>query len=202
MVGCKDDPSHQLSKLSLSHQQSPTQDEQDTRLASWLHTLSHTPPRSRHTSTSTSEMVGDNLALDPQSVARYYPNIQFYPSANVQSSKRKALTELEASHPRKSARLEQKQRISADRISTSPSKKTAAGKATGATPGQERDEGKVDVGHAVTRGRSQGKVGTADSSDKENRVIGRAAATTLPRAEGTEMTLPLLPPVEALVLRI
>ena len=55
------------------------------------------------------------------------------------------------------------------------------------------------MSHVVTRGRSQGKVETAGSSDKENRCIARDAATALPRAEGTEMTMPLLQPVEVLV---
>ena len=162
MVGCKDDPSHQLSKLSLSHQQSPTLNEQDARLAYWLcrlHCFSPTPPRSPHTSTSTSDKAGDNLLLALQSMTLSYPNNHIRPSANAQRSKR--------NHPGKSARLEQKRRISADRFSTSASETKVAEKATGATRGQERDEGKGDVGHVVTRGQSQGKVGTADSSDKE-----------------------------------
>ena len=182
MVGCKDDPSHKLSNLQLSHQQSPTQNEQETRLAHWLHTLSHTLPLSPQTSNPTPKKLQDNLAID----------LYIRPSANAQSSKRKALTELEPFHPRKSARLEQKQRISAYKMSTSPSKKKVAGKVReGATGGHDRDEAKVSVGHIVTRGRSQGKVATVSSSDKENRVTARDAATVIPRADGTEMTISL-----------
>ena len=200
MVGCKDDPSHKLRNLTSFHQQSPTQDEQDTRVAHWLHTLSHTPPPSPHTSKSTPKEIQDDLPLDSQSIACPHPSKHNRPSANTQSTKRKALTQLEASYPRKSARLEQKQRISAYKMSTSPSKKKVAGKAReGATRGQEREEAKVSVGHVVTRGRSQGKVTTAGSSDKENRCIPRDAATALSRAEDTEMTIPLLQPVEVLV---
>ena len=201
MVGCKDDPSHKLRNLPSFHQQSPTQDEQDTRVAHWLRTLSHTIPRSPHTSNSTAEKVQDDLALDPQSIACSHPSKHNRHSANAQSNKRKALTELEGYYPRKSARLEQKQRNSAYKMSTSPSKKKVAGKAReGATRGQERNEAKVSVGHVVTRGRSQGKVATAGSSDKENRIIARDAAAALPRAWGTEMTIPPLQPVEVVLV--
>ena len=176
MVCCKDDPSHRLSNLPLFHQQSPTEDEQDTRLNRWLHTLSHNNlPPSRPTSKSISGKVHDDLA----------------------SNKRKALTEVEASHPRKSVRLEQKQRISAYKMSTSPLKRRAAGKVReGAVGGQERNEAKVGIHHVVTRGRSQGKVSTAGSSDKENKGTARDTAIPLSRAEGTEMTEPLLQSTE------
>ena len=153
MVGCKDDPSHKLRNLTSFHQQSPTQDEQDTRVAHWLHTLSHTPPPSPHTSKSTPKEIQDDLALDPQSIACPRPSKHNRPSANTQSTKRKTLTELEASYPRKSAGLEQKQRISAYKTSVSPSKKKVAGKARKeATHGQETFEAKVVVGRVVTRG--------------------------------------------------
>ena len=192
IVGCQDEPSHRLRNITSFHQQSPTQDEQDTRVAHWLHTLSPTLPRSPHTSNSDPQTVQHDLPLDPLSIV-----CSLHPSANAQSNKRKALTELQASHPRKSAKLEQKQRISAYKISPSPSKNKVAGKAReGATRGQGRDEAKVSMSHVVTRGRSQRKVETAGSSDKESRSIARDAATALPLAEGIEMTIHLLQPVE------
>ena len=136
MIGCKDDPSHKMRNLASFHQHSPTQDEQDTRVAHWLHTLYHTPPHSPHTSNSDPKKVQHDLALDPLSIANSRPSKRNRPSANAQLNKRKALTELEASHPRKSARLEQKQRISAYKIFTLLSKKKVAGKVIeGATRG-------------------------------------------------------------------
>ena len=171
MVGCKDDPSHRLSNVPLFLQQSPTEHERDTRLNHWLHNLPPSPP----TSNSVAKEVQDNLA----------------------SNKRKALTEVEASHPRKSVRLEQKQRISAYKMSTLPLKRRAAGKVRkGAVGGQERNEAKVGIHHIVTRGRSQGKVSTAGSSDKENKGTARDTAIALSRAEGTEIIEPLLQPTE------
>ena len=195
MVGCKDDPSQKLSNLPSVYQQSPAEDDQDTRLAHWLHTLSHTPPRSPHISKYTPKKAQDDLALYFQSTACSYPNNQICPSGNAQSSKRKALTELEAFHPRKSARLGQRQSISTYKMSASPSKKRVAGKAREGAK-QEKDEAMVSVGHVVTRGRSQA---TAGSSDKENRASPPDAATAVPGAEGTEMTIPLLQPVDVLV---
>ena len=196
MVGCKDNPSHKLRNLPSLRQQSPTQDEQDTRLDRWLHTLSHTLPPSPHTSTSTPNKIQDNPALDPLSKTLSDPSKHTCPSTNAQSNKRKALAELEPSHPRKSARLEQRRRVSAYQMSTSPSKKKVAGKAReGAAQGLDKDEAKAGVNHVVTRGRSQGKAPTESSSNKENPGMARDRVTALPRAEGAGMTTPLLQPV-------
>ena len=200
MVGCKDDPSHKLRNLPLLHQQSPTQDEQDTRLDRWFHTLSHTLPRSPLISTAPPTKIQDEPALDLQSVARSHPTKQTRLSTNAQSNKRKALAELEPSHPRKSARLEQRQRVPPYQMPTSPSKKKMAGKAReAAAHTQNKDETNADVNYGVRRGRSQSNVPTESSSDKENRDMARGLASALARAEGAEIATPLLQPVAVLV---
>ena len=188
MVGCKDDPSHKLRNLPSLHQQSPTQDEQDTRLDRWFHTLSHTP-------TTTPIKAQDNPALNLQSVSRSHPIKHSRPPANAQSNKRKALTELEPLHPRKSARLEQKQPVPAYQMSTSPTKKKAGKAREASACTQNKDEEQAGVSHVVTRGRSQGKGTTETSSDKENRDRARGIAVAVPIVESAEMTRPLLRPV-------
>ncbi|KAM0794137.1 hypothetical protein BDR22DRAFT_895436 [Usnea florida] len=188
MVGCKDDPSYKLRNLPSLHQQSPTQDEQDTRLDRWFHTLSHTP-------TTTPIRAQDNPALQLQSVSRSHPIKHSRPSTNAQSNKRKALTELEPLHPRKSARLEHKQPVPAYQMSTSPTKKKAGKAREASAYTQNKDEEQAGVSHVVTRGRSQGKVTTETSSDKENHDRARGIATALPTAESAVMTRPLLRPV-------
>ena len=195
MVGCKDDPSHKLRNLPSLHQQSPTQDEQDTRLHRWFRTLSHTPQPSPHTPTSTPIETQDNPALNLQSQSPSYPITHSRPSTNAQSNKRKALTELEPSHPRKSARLEQKQRVPAYQMSTSPTKKMAGKARQAAAHTQNKDEEQAGVSHVVTRGRSQGKVTPGSSSDKENRDRARGIAIALPTAKSAEIIRPLLQPV-------
>ena len=194
MVGCKDDPSHKLRNFPSLHQQSPTQDEQDTRLDRWFHTLSHTVQPSPHTPTTIPIKTQHNPSLDLQSVSRSHPIKHGRPSTNAQSNKRKALTELEPSHPRKSARLEQKQQIPAYQMPTSPTKKKAGKAREASAYTQDKDEAIAGVSHVVTRGRSQGKV-PESSSDKENRGIARDLATALPRPESAEMTRSLLQPV-------
>ena len=199
MVGCKDDPSHKLRNLPLSHQQSPTQDEQDTRLDRWFHTLSSTLPSSSHTSTTTPIEIQENLAPDLLSLTRSLPSKRTRPSTNAHFNKRKALAELESSHPRKSARLKQKQRVPAYKMPTSPSKKKAGKAREAAALPQNKDEAKAGVSHVVTRGRSHGKVTTESSSDKENRGTARDLVTAVPRSEIAEITTPLLQPVGVLV---
>ena len=197
MVGCKDDPSHKLRNLPFVHQQSPTQDEQDTRLDHWFHTSSHTLAPSSHTSTAPPIKFQDESAL---SVARSHPTKNTRPSINAQSNKRKALAQLEPSHPRKSARLEQRQRIPPHQMPTSPFKKKMAGKAREAVAHtQNEDETNADVNYVVRRGRSRSNVPTEGSSNKENRDMSRDLATAHARAEGAEITTPLLHPVAVLV---
>ena len=201
MVGCKDDPSN-LSRALRSIPQSPTPDEQDSRLTHWLHALPQTLPLSAHTPTST--LDGQSCqARNPLSTARPQPIKHTYTLINAPSNKRKALADLEPSVPRKSARLEQKQRGSAHNMPTSPLKKKPAGKNAreGAKRGPENDEAKASVNCVVTRGRAQAKVLTASSSDKENRDGEQSAVTALPRFEDARTTTPLLPPVAGLVLQ-
>lgn len=201
MVGCKDDLSH-LSRALRLRPQSPTPDEQDSRLTHWLHALPQTLPLSALTATSTLNRQNCQARSLP-SKARPQPSKQTYPLANAPSNKRKALADLEPSVPRKSARLAQKQRDSAHNLPISPLKKGPAGKNAreGAKRGPENDEAKASVDCIVTRGRAQAKILTASSSDKENRDGEQSAVTALPRFEAARTTTPLLPPGAGLVLQ-
>ena len=192
MVGCKDDPRHKLRHLPSLHLKSPTQDEQDTRVAHWLHTI---PPQ---TSTFASNKVQDH-ASDAPSTARPQPSKQSQPT-RAPSQKRKALAELEPFQPRKSARLAQKQGDSGYKMPTSPSKRKVAGKNAreGAERGPADDEAKARGSCVVTRTQAQANVSLAGSSDKENPGATRDVVRTSSDTEGAGFTIPLLQSVGVL----
>ena len=120
--------------------------------------------------------------------------------ADTPSNKRHALAELGPSYPRKSARLAQKQRVSAYKMPTSPFKKQVAGKGReGTRHGEDENEAEASVDHVITRSRAQGNVPTASSSEKENRDRTQRATTLLPRPQGAGIIIPLRRPNEILV---
>lgn len=185
--GCKDDPRHKfkLKDLSLS-QQSPTLNEQETRVARWLHNFSRPLPTSPHTSTltsiPTSEQKQDAYAPDPMSRAPLHLINYTQRPTIPQSGKRKALADLEPLLPRKSLRLELKQKSSGYKMPPSPSKKKQVGKGAGveAKGGADEDKAKATMGSHVTRAHAQTEISTANSSDKENRGAIPDAFTTIP----------------------
>ena len=194
MVGCKDDPRHKLRHLPSLQLKSPTQDEQNIRVAHWLHTVTPTLSIPPHTSTFASNKVKDHHAPDTLSTARPHPSKQSQFPTRARSQKCKALAQLEPFRPRKSARLAQKQSGSGYNMSTSTSKRKIAGKNAreGAKRGPADDQAKASGGCVVTRTQAQAKASLAGSSDKENPGAARDVVPTNSETEDAGITIPLL----------
>lgn len=109
-----------------------------------------------------------------------------YPTAHASPPRCNAFAEIEPSHPRKCARLEQEQRVLEYNISPSPSKKMLTGDRTklGANQGPDEDDANASANYGVTGGPAEAKDLTASLSDTQTADAARNVIATIPGSQG------------------